>query len=88
MGQENEDEDDDDDNEQQAEILKKLNIKDVMDAISLIEDYSCLLHLDYLSRKSNVKSNIILALVAKNVVWITYSNVSSFAFEFLIYIAL
>ena len=33
MGQENESEDDDSENEQQTEILKKPNIKDVLDAI-------------------------------------------------------
>ena len=37
MGQEMESEDDDSDNEQQTEISKKPDIKDVMDAISIIE---------------------------------------------------
>ena len=32
--------DDDDDNEQQVETLKKPDIKDVMNALSLLEDYS------------------------------------------------
>ena len=32
--------DDDDDNEQQMETLKKPDIKDVMNALSLLEDYS------------------------------------------------
>ena len=41
MGQDYESEDDDDDdNEQQMETLKKPDIKDVMNALLLIEDYS------------------------------------------------
>ena len=40
MGPENKREDDDSDNEQQTEILKKPDIKGVMDTISIIEIYS------------------------------------------------
>ena len=42
MGQENKSEEDDSNNEQKTEILKKSDIKDAMDAISIIEDYSFL----------------------------------------------